>query len=64
MDAGKFAREAVGETCNNENEVSIGEKWMPVFGMVVRNLCPDLAFRALVWNAKNQSKAVADSKSE
>lgn len=59
-----FAKEAVGAIFNKENEVSIGEKWSPILGMVLRNLCPDLTFKALEWNAKNQSKAVANAKSE
>ncbi len=64
MDPEKFAKEAVGAIYNNENEVSIAEKWSPVFGMVMRNICPDLVFQALLWNAKNQSKAVTEAKKE
>lgn len=59
MEPDKFAKQAVGAIYNNENEVSIGEKWLPVVGLVMRNLCPDLSFKGLAMNAKNQSKAVA-----
>ena len=44
--------------------MSIGDQWSPVAGLVLRNLCPDLFFRMMVFKAKNQSKAVAEAKSE
>lgn len=64
MEPEKFAREAVGAIYNKENEVSIGEQWSPVLGIILRNICPDLAFQALLRNAKNQEKAVKGSKAE
>lgn len=64
MDPERFAREAVAAIYNGENEVSIADKWTPVLAMVVRNLCPDLFFRMMEWNAKNQSKAVKEAKSQ
>jgi short-subunit dehydrogenase len=64
MDPERFAREAVGAIYNKENEVSIADKWFPVAGIIIRNLCPDLYCRFMLFNAKNQSKAVADAKAE
>ena len=64
MDAEKFAKEAVGSIFNRENEVSIADIWLPIVGIVMRNLCPDLFFRMMVWNAKNQAKAVKEAKNE
>ena len=49
---------------NNENEVSIAKSWVPIFGIVLRNICPDLGFFFLLKNAKNQSKAVTNAKKE
>lgn len=60
----RFAKEAVSAIYNNENEVSIADQWKPVAGIVLRNICPDLVFYMLYKNAKNQSKAVAEAKSE
>ena len=64
MEPDRFAREAVAAMYNGENEVSIADKWTPVVAMVMRNLCPDLFFRMMEWNAKNQAKAVREAKSE
>ena len=52
-----FAREAVAAAYNKQNEVSIAKKWSPIFGIVMRNICPDLVFSLLLQNAKSQSKA-------
>jgi hypothetical protein len=30
----------------------------------LRNLCPDLTFFGLIWNSKNQSKALKEAKNE
>lgn len=62
MEPDLFAKEAVGAIYNLENEVSIGDQWSPVVGLVLRNLCPDLFFRLMLWNSKNQSKAVKEAK--
>lgn len=48
MDPKKFAKEAVAAAYNDENEVSIAERWAPIAGIVMRNLCPDLVFRLLL----------------
>jgi hypothetical protein len=40
----------------------ISEGWLIAIGIVIRNLCPDLSFRVLLHNAKNQSKAIAEGK--
>lgn len=62
LDARAFARQAVAAAYNGENEVSIANIWFPIAGIVMRNLCPDLVFKMLLSNAKNQSKAIADAK--
>jgi short-subunit dehydrogenase len=54
MDPALFAKEAVGAIYNNENEVSVSDDWLPMFGVIIRNLCPDLAFKLLSRNAKTQ----------
>jgi len=64
MEPDRFAREAVASMYNRENEVSIADKWSPVFAMIMRNLCPDLFFKMMEINAKNQSKAVKEAKTE
>jgi dehydrogenase/reductase SDR family protein 7B len=64
MDPARFAKEAVGAIFNKENEVSIGDQWVPLIGLVFRNICPDLIFKFLLHNAKNQSKAIAEGKKE
>ena len=57
-----FAKQAVGAIYNNENEVMVSDIWGPAFGVVLRNLCPDLFFFMMFKNAKNQEKAVANAK--
>ena len=54
----------MGAIWNNENEVSIGEQWKPVLGLILRNLCADFYFKMMEFNARNQSKAVKQAKKE
>ncbi len=58
MEVDDFAREAVKAIFRGENEAQISTSWIVPIGIQLRNLCPDLAFFALVNNSKNQSKAV------
>lgn len=64
MEVEAFAVEAVKAIYRKENEAQISRSIIVPIGIQLRNLCPDLAFSALVWNSKNQSKAVKEAKSE
>ena len=64
MEPDAFAKETVGAIFNNENEVSVSNNWMPILGIVLRNLCPDLVFALLYRNGKNQKEAVKNAKTE
>jgi short-subunit dehydrogenase len=57
MDAGEMARQAVRAIYLRVNEVYIGKEWLPVIALILRNICPDLAFRALVSSAKDTPPA-------
>ncbi|MFY8046544.1 MAG: SDR family NAD(P)-dependent oxidoreductase, partial [Chitinophagaceae bacterium] len=64
MSPAKFAKHAVGAIYNNENEVSICDDWAPVFGIIFRNTCPDIAFFMQFQNAKAQQHAVENAKTD
>lgn len=44
MSPAKFAKDAIGGIYNNENEVTVSDGWAPIFGVILRNICPDIAF--------------------
>ena len=58
MDVEAFAVEAVQAIYRGENETQISRSFMVPIGIQLRNICPDLTFLGLIWNSKNQSKAV------
>lgn len=58
MDVNVFASEAVKAIYRGENETQISKSWLLPLSIQMRNLCPDLTFYGLIWNSKNQSKAV------
>jgi short-subunit dehydrogenase len=64
MEVDAFATEAVKAIFRGENEAQISKSLVVPLGIQLRNICPDLAFLALVFNSKNQSKAVKEAKSE
>ncbi len=53
MDAGEMARQAVRAIYVRAKEVYIGKEWLPVIALILRQICPDLAFRALASSAKD-----------
>lgn len=62
MDPAAFAKDAVKGIYNNENELTVSNDWLPMIGIPLRNLCPDLAFFMLKLNAKTQQRAVDNAK--